>query len=216
MDLACRVVVNNGLAIDHRILAEDGVGDIVVFAFVARFQVGAIDQVPAGAAPNLVVVEAASERVVAGAPEDLVVAVAVADIIVAAKRVDHVAIGGTREHVVVLLTLYGGRECYPASEQYRQGHRSQHQDRLSRISAETAFLYLKKTGAIIPSAPVRNEKIMVDGVGEGFPKENSFFCCLGVAYRGELPRTLLPRTRIIKGLLVRMLVLGGRVRTPPH
>jgi hypothetical protein len=29
-----RVVINNGLAIDYRILAEDGVGDIVVFALV--------------------------------------------------------------------------------------------------------------------------------------------------------------------------------------
>jgi hypothetical protein len=32
--LLARVVINNGLAIDYRILAEDGVGDIVVFALV--------------------------------------------------------------------------------------------------------------------------------------------------------------------------------------
>ena len=33
--LLARVVVNNGLAIDYRILTEDGMGDIIGFAFVA-------------------------------------------------------------------------------------------------------------------------------------------------------------------------------------
>jgi endonuclease YncB( thermonuclease family) len=33
--LLARVVVNNGLAVDYRILTEDGMGDIIVFAFVA-------------------------------------------------------------------------------------------------------------------------------------------------------------------------------------
>jgi len=52
-------------------------------------------------------------------------------------------------------------------------------------------------------------------VGEGFPQMSDFFpVARALLTDSELPRTLLPRTRVYRGLLGRLLVLGGCIRTP--